>query len=88
MGTAEVLTDAGNWAVVQLPGRRSPGVVVQGDSLSIIVGELNGAGAALRRGDLVEAEEELSGVLERLTGAMAHYESTLGDRGIDLPYAK
>jgi len=88
MGTAELLTDAGKWAVVQLPGRRFPGVVIQGDSLSVIVGELDRAGAALRRGDTVGAEEELTGVLERLTEAMAHYESTLSDRGIDLPYAK
>jgi len=88
MENAKVLTDAGNWSVVQLPGRRSPGVVVQGDSLSIIVGELSRARAALRSGGPVEAEDELTGVLERLTGAMAHYELTLRDRGIALPYAK
>nr|WP_251829139.1 hypothetical protein [Streptomyces sp. ATCC 21386] len=33
---AELFTDPGNDAVVRLPPRRFPGVLIQGDSLSII----------------------------------------------------
>jgi hypothetical protein len=33
---AELFTDGGNNAVVRLPGRRFPGVLIQGDSLSIL----------------------------------------------------
>nr|WP_234436605.1 hypothetical protein [Streptomyces sp. XY511] len=33
---AELLTDPGNDTVVRLPPRRFPGVLIQGDSLSII----------------------------------------------------
>ena len=32
-GAARLLTEARNYAVVQLPGRKFPGVVFQGDSL-------------------------------------------------------
>lgn len=30
---ADILTDGGNDAVVRMPGRRFPGVLIQGDSL-------------------------------------------------------
>jgi hypothetical protein len=83
MANAEVMTDTGNWPVVQLPGRRFPGVVVQGDSLSIIVEELNFACAALRRGDPAEAEAELTEVLERLTGALGALRISRGSRWAD-----
>jgi Family of unknown function (DUF6959) len=33
---AELLTPPGNYAVVQLPGRKFPGVVFQGDSLAAL----------------------------------------------------
>ncbi|WP_421121574.1 hypothetical protein ACE2AJ_09400 [Aquihabitans daechungensis] len=56
--------------------------------MSIMVEDLNLACAALRRGEPVEAEAELTVVLERLTGALAQYESTLDEQGIPLPYAK
>ena len=53
----ELFTDGGNNAVVRMPGRRSPGVVVQGDSLSVI----RGAVADIR--DACRAEGA-AGVLE------------------------
>ena len=36
----DALTDQGNYAVIRLPERKFPGVVVQGDSLSILISNL------------------------------------------------
>jgi hypothetical protein len=41
----KALSDATNYAVVQLPGRAFPGVVIQGDSLHSLIAEIEEAGA-------------------------------------------
>jgi predicted RNase H-like HicB family nuclease len=82
----ELLTDQSNWAVVRLPARRFPGVVVQGDSLSILCDDLRSALAALCAGDAADATSEVESVLERLEEAQRRYERTLTEHGIPLPY--
>lgn len=52
---AELFTDGGNDAVVRLPGRRLPGVLIQGDSLHILRGDVAEVVEACERGDLAEA---------------------------------
>lgn len=83
---AQLLLEPTNYAVVQLPGRRFPGVVFQGDSLNILVEEL---------GDLLSlAKKHLDGGLmtglemleKRLRGVSSHYEAVCRARGISLPY--
>ncbi|MFD9220210.1 DUF6959 family protein [Streptomyces sp. NPDC060064] len=48
---AELFTEGGNDAMVRLPGRRFPGVLIQGDSLSILRSDLAEAVEALRPAD-------------------------------------
>lgn len=83
MTTARLLTPAVNYAVVQLPGRHFPGVVVQGDSLHSLVGLLENA--------LVDEDERLdliAEVLDILKGAQLGYEAACATAGISLPYFK
>jgi hypothetical protein len=87
VGYAQVLSDGGNWSIVQLPERKFPGVVVQGDSLSILVAELASALAALQAGNTVGAEDELAATLDQLSAVKRHYEAVLGEHGIELPYS-
>ncbi|MFE2019831.1 DUF6959 family protein [Streptomyces sp. NPDC059499] len=51
------LTDGGNNAVVRLPPRRFPGVLIEGDSLSIIRGEVAEVIEACDQGELAGARE-------------------------------
>ena len=81
----EVLSEASNLAVVRMPGRKFPGVVIQGDSLSILVSAAEIIRANAPAGDEVlrEAAEELCRLL---TGRLTHYEKVLRENGIELPY--
>ena len=72
-GHAELLTPARNYAVVQLPGRNFPGVVFQGDSLKILLGELREVQESARKGDLEEMHFQLDDVCERLNEILEYY---------------
>ena len=85
---AELLSKPTNYAVVQLPGRKFPGVVFQGDSLHALIANLSRMQAeAAKHGDdeLNAGFEELSETLGEVIG---HYESICQSRGISLPYNK
>lgn len=41
--TIEVFANETNFAVLRIPDRQFPGVLIQGDSLAAIIGELKGA---------------------------------------------
>lgn len=78
-----LLTEPTNYAVVQLPKRQFPGVVIQGDTLSGLCALLDELLSACKDADAVEIVEELK---ESLGGALLNYESVLKGRGIELPY--
>ncbi|MGW1670658.1 DUF6959 family protein [Streptomyces sp. NPDC002324] len=52
-------TDGGNDAVVRLPGRRFPGVLMQGDSLPILRSDLAAVVEKRERGDVAEARDSV-----------------------------
>lgn len=85
----ELLDSSSNAAVVTLPGRAFPGVVIQGDSLSVL------ARAALRvreelrsRGAGEDAIETCTLLTAGLGGRLLRYQQVLAERGISLPYAE
>jgi len=82
----EVLDSTTNAAIVRMPGRSFPGVVIQGDSLKILVdlaGSIFAKAAEGRCEGLVEEAEELASSLER---QLRHYEAVLRGHGLTLPY--
>lgn len=81
---AELLTPPQNYAVVQLPGRKFPGVVFQGDSLSILC-ELAAQVEELAAG--TRALEEASDMREQLDAILNDYLEVLKERGINPPFA-
>ena len=85
MKQIEVLSEASNMAVVRMPGRKFPGIVIQGDSLSILASAAEIIRARVPAGHEVlrEAAEELCRLL---TGRLTHYEKVLRENGIKLPY--
>ena len=85
---AELLTRAVNFAVVQLPGRQFPGVVVQGDTLNQVVRDVDRMSLLLAEGQLEELADTIEGVKELLVEAREHYEHVCAGKGIGLPYPK
>jgi hypothetical protein len=67
---AELFTDGGNDAVVRMPGRRFPGVLVE----------------ACERGDLDEARDSAGLLLADLDALLARYEAALNEHEIPRPY--
>ncbi len=84
MTVARLLSEPTNYAVVQLPERRFPGVVFQGDSLNNLINDIKAAAA-----EPVESERQLllEEVIEHLETVQNRYEKVLAKNGIQLPYS-
>lgn len=84
--TVDALTDAANYAVVRLPGRAHPGMVIQGDSLSILYQTVLEIRLAVQKGDISVVREGIDDLCEELRGLVEWYESVLAQEGLALPY--
>ena len=84
----EVFSNASNAAVVRVGGRRFPGLVVQGDTLHGLRGDVVYIAGLI--GEAAGRDEELHYSLlilrEKLDGMLAHYESVLEAHDLPLPY--
>ncbi|OIK01631.1 hypothetical protein BIV24_00725 [Streptomyces colonosanans] len=69
-----------------LPGRRFPGVLIQGDFLHILRGDLAEVVRACERGDLAEAGESAGLLLASLDALLARYSTALEEHQIRRPY--
>ncbi|MGE7384120.1 DUF6959 family protein [Streptomyces sp. NPDC004126] len=83
---AELFTDPGNDAVVRLPPRHFPGVLIQGDSLSIIRADVAEIVQACAQGDVDDAHEAATILLADFDALLDHYERALDAHGIKRPY--
>jgi signal transduction histidine kinase len=83
-----LLSPPANFAVVQLPGRNYPGVVVQGDTLHSLVEELREMQHSLQAREYEDLKVALDSLRDRLEGALQGYEAVCEERRIDLPYSK
>jgi hypothetical protein len=86
----EVFSDTPNHAVIGVPGRRFPGSVIQGDSLSILCSEAKELSESIRASGL--QDEELLYLAQehqqKLLGRLLHYQQVLAEHGIPLPYGQ
>jgi len=72
-GSVKLLSEPINFAVVQLPERQHPGIVVQGDTLNGLVSQLTRMKEQLKIGDLTELKSELDEMSEILGEALNYY---------------
>ena len=83
---AKLLTDPTNYAVVQLPDRKFPGVVFQGDSIHALKSQIQNALNAARK----YADDDLNAELEDALALLSTVETklrTICEReGIHLPF--
>ena len=86
--SAKILEIGANGAVVQLPERRFPGIVIQGDSLSILVSDFRELKELIAKGEQSETEACLASIEDHLGERLAFYESVIAKHGIELPYVR
>ncbi|MGW6099009.1 DUF6959 family protein [Streptomyces sp. NPDC055157] len=83
---AELFTDCGNNTVVRLTGRRFPGVLIQGDSLSVLRADVAEVVKAFAQGDVAGARETAGLLLDGLDARLARYAAALEAHEIPRPY--
>src|SRR5262245_32779417 len=83
----EVYSEESNHAVIRAPGRRFPGSLIQGDSLSILCSEARTISLRLRQLGVNDAE--LLAIAqehqEKLLGRLLHYQRVLDEHRLALP---
>jgi uncharacterized protein DUF6959 len=84
--TAQILSHVPNSGIVQLPGRRFPGVTIQGDSLSIMFDQAALCAREFKRLRMEDAYFEALQLAKHLQEHLLHYEETLRKSGATLPY--
>jgi len=78
----EIYTDQSNAVVLRHPGRKFPGVLVQGDTLYALWQQADEACAEVH-GELPEGLDELRSKLRELVD---HYKVVLETHGVPLPF--
>ena len=84
--TARLLSPATNFAVVQLPGRKFPGVVFQGDSLHTLCAIARRVSLRLEGSEDQELIDDVSRLAEGLLGPLHHYKEILREKGLTAPF--
>ena len=70
----DLLTDQGNNAVIRLPGRTYPGVVLQGDTLAILFENLQEVKALIGANQNDDAGDALDAVIEDILDIKLRYD--------------
>jgi len=69
----EIYADTSNYAVIRHPDRKYPGSLIQGDSLKILVSDIQEAKAELGSENYEEAMDNLNDIEERLKDRLDVY---------------
>ena len=84
----EIYSDASNAAVMRHPGRRFPGVLVQGDSLHVLCAQADILCENLRGSNSIAALNEANVIRNTLWRLLAHYKTVLHEHDIPLPFVE
>ena len=84
--SVELLSRPINFAVVRLPEREFPGVVIQGDTLHSMLQQLNRMADLSSGRDREALNDEINDLKEQLAEALKHYENICLQHSIRLPY--
>lgn len=83
--TVEIYSDQTNAAVLRHPGRRFPGVLVQGDTLHTLCFRADLACREVDRSS--PAYDDINEVRNALWGLLSHYKVVLREHEIPLPFS-
>lgn len=84
----EVLDFSSNAVVARSPDRNFPGVLLQGDTLRILLDDLVELRELVKKRDYASADDASNDIEERIRELLRHYEAALRAHGIELPYSK
>jgi hypothetical protein len=84
--SVEVYSDQSNAVVMRHPGRRFPGVLMQGDTLRGFCAQLDAVCAEAERRLSEDGYGELDLLRNHLRELLDHYKAVLGEHGIPLPF--
>jgi hypothetical protein len=84
----EIYSDQTNAAVLRHPGRKFPGVLVQGDTLHSLCRRADDACAGARGLVQSDAYDELNDLRNHLWSLLNHYKVVLGEHQIQLPFSQ
>lgn len=82
----EIFSDQSNAAILRHPGRRFPGVLVQGDTLYGLCQRADVVCREVPRGG--PGYDEANEVRNALWGLLSHYKVVLGEHDIALPFSE
>ena len=84
--SVEIYSDESNRAILRHPGRKFPGVLIQGNALHSLCRQADRACDGTR--DLLDDERysELNDLRNALWGYLAHYKAVLGEHSVALPF--
>lgn len=82
--TVEIYSDQPNAAVMRHPGRRFPGILVQGDTLSTLCAIADSV--CRDAGRASPAFDELNELRNALQALLAHYKTVLAEHDLPLPF--
>lgn len=85
---AELLSSPSNFAVVQMPDRKFPGIIIQGDSLHILVQKIREMQIMLNDKKNEDLAFEMQELNIQYTEILTHYEKVCAEHAIPLPYQK
>lgn len=88
MSELKVLSSKTNAVIAKHIDREYPGVLIQGDTLKIILDEIGELKEELLAEDLDSAKEITASLQNRFFTIIRHYEEVLKDHNIPLPYRK
>ena len=83
----DFIKDIGNALVAHSQGRNYPGVLLQGDSLRILLDDLTELGDEIASGNHEDAQDIIEALKEKISEILVFYEQALTENGIALPYA-
>jgi hypothetical protein len=82
----EIYSDATNAAIVRHPGRRFPGVLIQGDTLYSLCDRIDEVCSLIRTGR--PGFEEANDLRNELWAFLNHYKATLIEHKLPLPFSE
>lgn len=84
----ELFTNQGNGAILKLPNRKYPGVLIQGDSLSSLSRMINLASTEFDESNYLELKDSIMQIKIEIDNHLKNYENILIEEGIEIPYLR
>lgn len=86
MSELEILNSTSNAVIAKHSDREYPGILIQGDTLRILLDDIGELREELEAGELDSAKEISEALQERVKSFLIYYENVLGKKGLSLPY--